>query len=561
MTSSAVTPASGHRGLWRWGVALVATVLLVVSGSGLVAFAQSGAAESKGPQFVPADAPAYVEVRLDRPDGQAEALAQFMTAFPGFADAASFDLKADQVIDDLIESVTDGAMTYSGEVESFITGEMGLGLTDLEAAMNGGDPLVIVGIAISDRAGAQSFLDLLLADQVADDDVTEETYGSADIVTDGSTSVAVTDEWILFGPDLDVVKVGVDTLDGTIPSLADSAEFTSAFSRVPPGHLGAAYLNLQSFSSFVDMAGMMAAGQSGMDMPTADLAALLPTDMVAYLAADGDRMTLQAYVTPGEGTPDVAVGDSVLATLFPADTQLYLETRELGTTIETALASVFEMMDEETTQQVAPIESMLGEPLPTFLDFVSDAAVGAGLTSDGLWLGIAAEVEDEATANTRIERLLSIVRLASSGADSGVSVDETTVGDAAVTVITLPIDDTMAGSGVPISVGDTISVSVADGTLLIGTGDFVESALSGASVDSLGASAGYTDALAGETVNTGVLYANISSLLSVLDPMISMMVPEWADIQPYATALDRMIAVGTADDDVLGARMTVIVNQ
>jgi hypothetical protein len=219
------------------------------------------------------------------------------------------------------------------------------------------------------------------------------------------------------------------------------------------------------------------------------------------------------------------------------------------------------MMDEDATQQVAPIESMLGEPLPTFLDFVSDAAVGASLTSDGLELGVAAEVTDEVVANTRVERLLSIARLASSGADSGVSIEETTVGDAAVTVITIPIDDAMAASGLPISVGDTISISVADGTLLIGTGDFVESALSGASVDSLGASAGYTDALADDTVNTGVLYANISSLLAVLDPMISMMVPEWAEIQPYATAQDRMIAVGTADDDVLGARMTVIVNQ
>jgi hypothetical protein len=160
MTSPAVTPASGHRGLWRWGVALVATVLLVVSGSGLVAFAQSGAAESKGPQFVPADAPAYVEVRIDRPAGQAEALAQFMTAVPGFADSGSFDMKADEVIDDLIEGITNGAMTYSGEVESFITGEMGLAVTDIEAAMNGDDPMVIGGIAISDRAGAQSFLDL-----------------------------------------------------------------------------------------------------------------------------------------------------------------------------------------------------------------------------------------------------------------------------------------------------------------------------------------------------------------------------------------------------------------
>ncbi len=320
-------------------------------------------------------------------------------------------------------------------------------------------------------------------------------------------------------------------------------------------------MNLQSFASLIDVAGMMASGQAGMDMPMADLAALLPKDMSAYLAADTDRMTLGAFVTPSDGTPALPVGESDLATLFPADTQLYVETRELGNTVENALTAVFAAMDEASTQQIAPIESMLGEPLPTYLDFISDASVGAGLSSDGLWLGIAAEVTDEATANARVERLMSIVRLVASGADSGVSIDESTVGDTPVTVITVPLDAAMAGSGLPISVGDTISVAVADGTLLIGTGDFVESALTGAPVDSLGSSAGFTDALAGDTSNTGVIYANVSSLLATLDPMLSMMVPEWANIQPYATAIDRLIAVGTAADDVISARMTVIVNQ
>ncbi len=35
--------------------------------------------------------------------------------------------------------------------------------------------------------------------------------------------------------------------------------------------------------------------------------------------------------------------------------------------------------------------------------------------------------------------------------------------------------------------------------------------------------------------------------------------PEWADIQPYATAVDRFIAVGNIDD-VISTRMSVIVD-
>jgi len=64
------TPSAANtsrRSVARWTVAAIATGALVVSGSGLVAFAQSGAGESQGPAFVPADAAAYVEARLDMP--------------------------------------------------------------------------------------------------------------------------------------------------------------------------------------------------------------------------------------------------------------------------------------------------------------------------------------------------------------------------------------------------------------------------------------------------------------------------------------------------------------
>jgi len=559
MSIPAATTHYGRRGLWRWAVALVATVMLVVSGSGLVVFAQSGAGESRGPQFVPADATAYVEARMDMPDGQAEALAEFMTAFPGFADAGAFQLKLDEVLDGLISDATDGAIVFSGEMESFLTGEIGLALMDVvDASMGGGDPEMLVGIAISDRAGAESFVELLTADPEAP--IVEEAYSDTSIISKEDASLAVTDEWILLSPTADLVKTGIDVLGGEA-SLADDADFMTAMARVPSSRLGAAYLDVQSLAPLVDLAGMAASGEAGLELPTDDLAALLPENMVAYLAADTDRLTLEAFITPGAPMDMLAVGESDLASLFPADTQLYVETRELGMLLESSLEGLLTTMDEEAAQQIAPIESMLGVPLPEFLDFLSDAAVGASLNSDGLWVGIAAEVTDDATAASRVERLMSIVRLLGAGAETGIAVEETSIGDATVTVITVPTEDLTAGAGLPIDIGDTISITVSDGTLLIGSGDFVETALTLAPVDSLGASAGYTDALGDDTVNAGVLYANVSSLLTEIDPLIGLMVPEWADIQPYVTGLDRLIAVGGIDDEVISTRMTVIVNQ
>ena len=59
-----------------------------------------------------------------------------------------------------------------------------------------------------------------------------------------------------------------------------------------------------------------------------------------------------------------------------------------------------------------------------------------------------------------------------------------------MTTITLPIDS--EAMGLPVDIGQTLSVALTDEDLLIGTGDFVTNALTQAEADSLGASAGYT---------------------------------------------------------------------
>lgn len=565
MSSLAVNGASTGRRHWRWFVAILATVAMVVSGSGLVAFAQSGAGASRGPVFVPADAAIYVEGRLDLPGGQMDAMAEFMTAFPGFADSGTFEMKLEEALDGLMAEGSSGEFSYTEDLAPLLTGEIGVGLMNVaEAAMMDSQPDILAGVAVSDADAAGAFVDGLTQSQTGAA-LLAESYADVTILSDDSSAIAAVGDWVLMAPSADTIKMGIDVLSGAEPSLADTDTFASAWARVPAGHVAAAYMDLQSSASFAELAGAMAAGQTGMDLPTADLMALLPLDMVVYLVAESDRMTVEAYITPGEGTPTMAVGDSELAMSFPANTQLYIETRELGGTLEGALNGLLATMGEDSAAELAPFEDMLGAPLPRFLDFVSDAGIGAALSSDGVWLGIAAEVTDEDMAAKRVERMLSLVRLFASGmgsdTETGVSVDSETIGETEVTVITLPIEDAAAEAGLPFDIGQTISIAVDDGRLLMGSGDFVETALTQSAADSLGASAGYSDALGADSINSGVLYANIGALLAELDPLLTLMAPEWADIQPYATALDRLIAVGTADDEVIAARMSIIVGQ
>jgi hypothetical protein len=583
MPTPSSTATSSRRGLMRWSVAAAATTALVVSGSGLVAFAQSGSGESQGPVFVPADTAMYVEARLDMPGGQADAVAQLMTAFPGFADPGSFDMKIDELISGLGAEMGMDALDgdFFGDV---LTGEVGLAVGDLEGAMMGSDPSVLIGIAVADAAAASTVMGALVADGSAE--FTESTYNDVVIYTDPTASppmsVALHSDWLLIGTGDTGVQDSLDVLAGSVPSLADDADFTTAWSRLPAVRVGAAYMDFASFASLIDLASMMAEGQAGVALPTEDFAALLPIDMVASLAAENDRVTFEAIVTPGEQTPETPVGESDLALSFPADTQVYIETRELGVYVENSLAGLAEMVEAQEAMAAddpmaslggmediavlfsedSPITKMLGVPLPEFLDFVGDAGVGAGLSSDGLWLGIAAEINDEAAAKERVTSLKTVLRLATMQAEEeGIAIETEMVGDVEVTNILIPMDQMMAETGVPIGVGDSISLAIADGKLLIGSGDFVQAAIATDGTDSLGTSDGYTDALAEDSVNSGVLYMNISSVLNAIGPMLSMMGSEWDMIAPYAAGLDRMIVVGTADDEVLRSRITAIVGQ
>ena len=69
--------------------------------------------------------------------------------FPGFADAGSFDMKVDEIIAGLGAQM--GVALPEGDlIGDVLTGEIGLALGDLEAAVMGGDPTIIVGLATAD---------------------------------------------------------------------------------------------------------------------------------------------------------------------------------------------------------------------------------------------------------------------------------------------------------------------------------------------------------------------------------------------------------------------------
>jgi hypothetical protein len=301
-------------------------------------------------------------------------------------------------------------------------------------------------------------------------------------------------------------------------------------------------------------------GQPGPAAITDAMLSQLPQNMIAYLAAAPDGLTVQAFITPAEGGIIPAVGESDLATRFPATTQVYAETRDLGATFKNAVEGLMAQMGPDDRKDLDSIEGLLGVPLPQAFDFVADAAVGLSIDDSGLSIGAAGIVNDPEVASDRLQRLLGLVGLLASQSDAGVDVTEADVNGTTVTTIKLPTgDDGIEAMGMPLGIG-SLSLALDGDTLLFGTGDFVTDALASDGSSSLATNEGYTSAIAGSTPNVGVVYADIGGLITTLDPLFSMAMDNWDDISPWLAPLDRFVGVGTVDDSVISARLTLYVD-
>ena len=423
----------------------------------------------------------------------------------------------------------------------------------------------------------------LLAEMAGD--VTAETYGDTTILSDGSTAVAIHGDWLLLSNDVDQVKAAIDVLDGTVASLADDPDFSTAFARVPSGRLGAAYVDVQSFGSLLDLAAGMAAGETGVDLPIADLAAMLPTDMVMYLAAEPDRLDLEVIVTPGEATPTLPLGESELASLFPADTQVYVEARELGAAIESALDGLVEV--------IAASPRMPGDGMATWAGWATSptsrrssarrapspacSAACRCRSSSTSWSTPASAPASAPTACGSASPPRSPTRLSPGarerhhrphpGSRRRPRRDRRQRRDrdgrrrgghqrsCCRSTRCWPSRACPSAWATP-SASPSLTATCCSGSATSSSRPW----------QALGRLArrerGLPRRPSPTTIaNAGLRYVNVSALLAELDPMLSFMLQDWTDIAPYATGVDRLVAVGTADDEVISSRMTVIVNQ
>jgi hypothetical protein len=549
-------------GTWRAVIAGFVSAIMLVAMLGVAVFAQTGKA-AEGPTFLPESSVLYAELRLDLPGDQRDNLMAFLGHLPGFADSASFDTKLDETIDQMLGG-SDSPISWTEDIKPWFGGQVMAGLAELppmDASMTmspegAGDAAqsapIIIGLSATDGAALDAAVAKLLGtmgDQVTTQEHDGTTISIVDNGGDQPTVLAPTDTVLLISNDVAQVETALDVLAGTTPSLAADADYQAAVATLPADRVGAFYVDTaQLKDSLLPLLEQQLAAQPETAASADQVAAaleMLPPWLTGLIRVESDHLTFSIDAPVVAGGPTVSVRSTDLATKMPADTLLYLETRDLGAGIRTIFEQLKPMLEAQGNDQaLAQIEALLGTGLEDYLSWVEDVAIGASLGTTGPSVGIVATVTDEETAQKRIDSLLSLIRMISATADPS-PVELTTEEVDGTTVTTIALTDAAGSSAMGLPIEPKLSIAIGDGHLYLGLGDFAKDAVARDPADSLAATPGYTKALtaAGEA-NGGLVYVDVASALGLAEMVMSGSDREMfeAQIKPYADALDFVVA-------------------
>ena len=113
----------------------------------------------------------YSDVRFDLPGDQRQEVSELLARFPGFEDASTLELKADDTFERLVTSATEGDVSYTDDIKPWFGGQVAVamtGLPNLGSLIEGGGSgldLPVVGlISVKDAAAAETSLDRFAAE-------------------------------------------------------------------------------------------------------------------------------------------------------------------------------------------------------------------------------------------------------------------------------------------------------------------------------------------------------------------------------------------------------------
>ncbi|MDQ3691092.1 MAG: DUF3352 domain-containing protein [Chloroflexota bacterium] len=565
------------------GVGVLAVGIGVAAGSFLLT--TRSADVGSGAAYVPADAPFYVEMRLEPSEAQDGALREMLGHFPPI-EGVDLDqpLYAQLVarVDEMLAEEEAG-VSWSQDVAPWFDGHVAVAVTEIpvSAMAMPVDPMTVpevppavVLLGVSDRAAAETGIGRLLA-EAGDGALTfSETEHAGVIIrsVDGSETgaYALTDDQLVIGSDADAVAVALDTHANGSGTLAEMAEMTKLTDALPEDWLVFATYDLTDL-----MADALAEGAAASPEIAAAFESLLqhqPLRGAMAVSASGDRILLDAATDPPTGPFTVENEDRGLAAEVPGDTLYFSEAGNLGA----AFAAVIEPVKEalattpEGEEGIGTAESALGADIEDLVSWIDDGAVAIGYDGTGPYGGLVLVPNDMAAAERRLGQLASFAGLGALDPSSGITVSEDVVDDVTITSIRWEDPNAAPESMFPTPTSLVVEYAVTDDRVLIGFGDtFVRRVLSLEDADALAAQPRYVDAITemGGSENAGVTWFDLAGTREAIEAALGPMIAEGdvdgiyeSEVRPWLLPLDRIVGVVRLEGDVLIQRGALVVD-
>lgn len=561
VTTSAAVPAgpAGSSSRVRWAIGLAVAGLAIVGAIG--AFLLFGAQSSpEALRYVPGDAAAVAEVRLDLPGDQMQKLGNLLAHFPGFSDQSTLSAKLDEALDKLVKSASNGSASYLADVKPWVSGPLFVGVMTPTGSLSAEGPQDMVISATTNGAASCTA-------PFKDQAVTHETYKGLDLVIgpQGTVACVLDGRQALIGDPAMVRKALDAKAAGT--GMDKSAAYQKARSTLGGDRLATIYANGASLQQLMPKPTDL--GVTGIDA----LLGSLPEWVMVGVRAEDDALVVDyvsAAVPAASAGPSLlpipAAHGSLITGQVPASTIVYVEAQGAGVGLQNLLTVLRGIPDLQAPLQMLDGLGGAGQ-LVGWIDDVGLAVSTREATPDVALLLVG---KDEAAISTRVTSLKALLALA--GAGGGVKVTETTISGTAVTSITITDlgsivpPGTIPGGTLPSSMGPiTFSMAGHGRTLIVTTGEAAMTAiLNTAAGSSLADQAAFKQASARGIANSRTtVYVGVGATVYLVKGFLpaAELARYQAEVAPYLDPLEAMLINATSDASGNRSRIVITVTK
>jgi hypothetical protein len=557
-------------------VALLAVAIGVALGAYLLGGRGTGTGMGTAASYVPADAPFYVEVRLEPSDEQDAALRHVLGWFPidGIDLARPLDEELTERLDELLAS--GGAeLTWARDVAPWFDGRLAFAMTDGTMLTSSADPMTgipeipaLVMLGVADRAAASDAIERILAEAGSGMTFTDSAHAGFTIreSTQGFGAFALADGQLLIAMDGDTIRDALDT-HASGATLAGSQGMSDLTSELPSD-----WLVLATY----EMSGLMAdvLAQMGTQSPemTEAFESLLegqPMRAAMSISASEDGIVMDVVSDAPTGPMAVENADRGLADEVPGDAMLFSEAGHLGPSYAATIGALKEGLagDPAAAEQIRLAEAALGADLEELVSWIGDGAFVAGWDGTQWYGGMILVPTDMEAAERRLGQLASFAELAALDPSSGVSV--TTAEHESGTVTTIrwqPPADALAGAAFLAPDGVLVEFVVTDTRVIVGIGDaFVGRVLAVDATGSLAVNPGYIDAVAalGGSTNAATTWIDLIRAREALEGTLATTEAHEgyvANVRSWLIPLQRLVSVARLEGDLVLTRAILFVD-